>query len=53
MISHDMGVIAGLADRVQVMRNGEIVESGAADDVFYAPQGRYTRMLLAAIPKAG
>jgi peptide/nickel transport system ATP-binding protein len=52
MISHDMGVIAGLADRVQVMRNGEIVESGTADDVFYAPKDGYTRMLLAAIPKA-
>ena len=52
MISHDMGVIAGLADRVQVMRRGEIVESGTADDIFYAPQNNYTRMLLAAIPKA-
>jgi len=52
MISHDMGVIAGLADRVQVMRDGEIVESGTADDVFYAPKDSYTRMLLAAIPKA-
>jgi len=52
MISHDMGVIAGLADRVQVMANGEIVESGTADDIFYAPRHAYTRMLLAAIPKA-
>src|SRR6201996_9284927 len=52
MISHDMGVIAGLADRVQVMRYGEIVESGSADDIFYAPKSDYTRMLLAAIPKA-
>ena len=38
MISHDMGVIAGLADRVQVMRHGRIVESGAADEIFYAPK---------------
>jgi ABC-type microcin C transport system duplicated ATPase subunit YejF len=52
LVSHDMGVIAGLADRVQVMRGGEIVESGTADDVFYAPRHDYTRMLLAAIPKA-
>jgi ABC-type microcin C transport system duplicated ATPase subunit YejF len=52
MISHDMGVIAGLADRVQVMRHGAIVESGTADDIFYAPKHDYTRMLLAAIPKA-
>ncbi len=52
MISHDMGVIAGLADRVQVMRHGRIVESGSADDIFYAPKDEYTRMLLNAIPKA-
>jgi len=52
MISHDMGVIAGLADRVQVMRRGEIVECGSADQVFYAPRNDYTRALLAAIPKA-
>ena len=53
LVSHDMGVIAGLADRVQVMRYGEIVESGAVDDVFYAPRHDYTRMLLDALPKAG
>ncbi|HWU55957.1 MAG TPA: dipeptide ABC transporter ATP-binding protein [Rhizomicrobium sp.] len=52
MVSHDMGVIAGLADRVQVMRHGTIVESGTADDIFYAPKDTYTRMLLEAIPKA-
>jgi peptide/nickel transport system ATP-binding protein len=52
MVSHDMGVIAGIADRVQVMRQGEIVESGSADDIFYAPKHAYTRMLLDAIPKA-
>ncbi len=52
MVSHDMGVIAGMADRVQVMRHGEIVESGSADDIFYAPRHAYTRMLLDAIPKA-
>ena len=53
LVSHDMGVIAGLADRVQVMRHGEIVESGPVDDVFYAPRHAYTRMLLDAIPRAG
>ncbi len=52
MVSHDMGVIAGLADRVQVMRQGEIVESGTADEVFYTPKHTYTRMLLDALPKA-
>ena len=52
MVSHDMGVIAGLADRVQVMRDGKIVESGSADEIFYTPKADYTRMLLDAIPKA-
>ena len=51
IISHDMGVIAGLADRVQVMREGEIVESGPVDDVFYQPRHPYTRMLLDAMPR--
>jgi oligopeptide/dipeptide ABC transporter ATP-binding protein len=53
LVSHDMGVIAGLADRVQVMRHGEIVESDGVDEVFYAPRHDYTRMLLDALPKAG
>jgi oligopeptide/dipeptide ABC transporter ATP-binding protein len=48
LVSHDMGVIAGLADRVQVMRDGEIVEQGPVDDIFYAPRHPYTRMLLEA-----
>ncbi len=51
LVSHDMGVIAGLADQVQVMRQGQIVESGPVDDIFYAPQADYTKMLLAAIPR--
>ncbi|HEU0161018.1 MAG TPA: dipeptide ABC transporter ATP-binding protein [Rhizomicrobium sp.] len=53
LVSHDMGVIAGLADRVQVMRRGEIVESGAVDDIFYAPRHEYTRMLLEAVSQPG
>jgi oligopeptide/dipeptide ABC transporter ATP-binding protein len=51
LVSHDMGVIAGLADQVQVMHRGEIVESGPVDDVFYAPRQDYTKKLLAAIPR--
>src|SRR5580698_2638661 len=51
LVSHDMGVIAGNVDRVQVMRRGEIVEQGAVDDIFYAPRNDYTRMLLDAIPR--
>ncbi len=51
MVSHDMGVIAGVADHVQVMRNGEIVETGAVDDIFYRPEHAYTKMLLDAMPR--
>ena len=51
LISHDMGVIAAICDRVQVMRHGEFVETGAADDVFYRPKHPYTRMLLDAMPR--
>jgi oligopeptide/dipeptide ABC transporter ATP-binding protein len=51
LISHDMGVIAGTADHVQVMRHGRVVEQGAVDDIFYAPKEAYTRMLLAAMPR--
>jgi oligopeptide/dipeptide ABC transporter ATP-binding protein len=50
MISHDMGVIAGIADDVTVMRHGEIVETGSTDDVFYRCRHEYTRTLLDAIP---
>ena len=51
LISHDMGVIAAMADRVQVMRHGEFVESGTAEEVFYTPKHPYTRMLLEAMPR--
>ncbi len=51
LISHDMGVIAGNADAVLVMRQGEVVERGPVDDIFYAPRDPYTRMLLAAMPR--
>jgi len=51
LISHDMGVIAGSADQVQVMRYGEVVERGNVDDIFYAPRHDYTKMLLAAMPR--
>ncbi|HWL42479.1 MAG TPA: ABC transporter ATP-binding protein [Ilumatobacter sp.] len=53
LITHDMGVVADLSDRVLVMQNGRIVESGAAADVFYRPTHDYTRQLLAAVPHLG
>ncbi len=51
LISHDMGVIAGSADQVQVMRHGEVVERGDVDQIFYEPRNDYTRMLLASMPR--
>ncbi|HEX4860338.1 MAG TPA: oligopeptide/dipeptide ABC transporter ATP-binding protein, partial [Rhizomicrobium sp.] len=48
---HDMGVIAGMADRVAVMRGGEIVEHGPVEDIYYSPRHDYTRMLLDAMPR--
>ena len=49
-ISHDLGVIRSLCDRVIVMNHGTIVESGSVDDVFFHPKEDYTRRLLDAIP---
>ena len=49
-ISHDLGVIRSLCDRVIVMNHGSIVESGSVDDVFFHPKEDYTRRLLDAIP---
>ena len=51
LITHDMGVIARLADRVCVMRHGRFVEGGPVEAVFEAPQTDYTHELLAAIPR--
>ncbi len=51
LVTHDMGVIARLADRVCVMKDGAYVEEGAVEDVFDRPQTDYTRALLAAIPR--
>jgi ABC-type glutathione transport system ATPase component len=45
-VSHDLGVVRQIADRVAVMRQGEIVESAEAEDLFTAPAHEYTQMLL-------
>jgi peptide/nickel transport system ATP-binding protein len=49
-ITHDMGVVREIADRVTVMRQGEIVESGSVQEVLATPREDYTRSLLAAVP---
>ena len=49
-ITHDFGVVAEIADRVAVMRYGEVVEAGTADAVLRAPQADYTKALIAAVP---
>jgi peptide/nickel transport system ATP-binding protein len=53
LITHDMGVVADLADNIVVMREGVIVESGSVVDVFARPQHPYTQALLAAVPRLG
>ncbi len=53
LITHDMGVVADMSDRVIVMQYGKIVESGTADQVFHHPEDPYTRELLAAVPHLG
>jgi peptide/nickel transport system ATP-binding protein len=50
IITHDMGVIAEIADDVVVMYLGRVVETGPVDDIFHAPQHPYTRALLRSIP---
>jgi peptide/nickel transport system ATP-binding protein len=51
MITHDLGVVAGFADRVAVMYAGKPVETGAVDDVYYRPRMPYTLGLLGSIPR--
>ncbi|MEM7443939.1 MAG: ABC transporter ATP-binding protein [Pseudomonadota bacterium] len=52
-ITHDMAVVAQLADRVVVMRHGEKVEEGPVERIFADPQAEYTKALLASVPKLG
>jgi oligopeptide transport system ATP-binding protein len=51
LITHDLAVVAEVADRVIVMYAGEIVESGTVDDIFYRPGHPYTQGLLASVPR--
>ncbi|WP_051433358.1 ATP-binding cassette domain-containing protein, partial [Promicromonospora kroppenstedtii] len=53
LITHDMGVVADLADDVVVMRDGRVVEAAPVRELFAAPREEYTRTLLAAVPRLG
>jgi oligopeptide transport system ATP-binding protein len=52
MITHDLGVVAGLCDDVAVMYGGRVVESGPVDQIFHSPRHPYTKGLLACMPRA-
>jgi oligopeptide/dipeptide ABC transporter ATP-binding protein len=51
LVTHDLGVVAGMADRVIVMRAGQIVETGSVDRVLRRPENTYTQALIAAVPR--
>lgn len=51
LVTHDLGVVASVADRIQVMYAGKIVERGVVDEIFYKPSHPYTRALLNSVPK--
>ena len=53
LITHDMGVVADMADRIVVMQQGRIVEAGTADEIFNHAQHPYTQQLLASVPHFG
>ena len=50
LITHDLGVVAGMCDKINVMYAGRLIESGTADDIFYNPKHEYTKGLLTSIP---
>lgn len=52
-ITHDMGVVAEIADRTVVMRDGELIEAGSTRDIFAQPKRPYTNALLASVPRLG
>ena len=53
LITHDLGLVAGIADRIVVMYAGRVVEEGSVDQIYYEPQHPYTLGLLAAVPRPG
>jgi len=53
LVSHDLALVSTLADRIVVMKDGEVVEIGSRDEVLHSPKADYTRELLAAVPVLG
>ncbi|MDA0637327.1 ABC transporter ATP-binding protein [Nonomuraea sp. MCN248] len=53
LITHDLGIVAGFAQRAVVMRHGRAVETGTVDQIYNEPRDPYTRALLAAVPRIG
>lgn len=51
MITHDLGVVANMCDRIAVMYAGRIIEYGTTDDIFYSPKHQYTKGLIRSIPR--
>ena len=51
LVTHDLGVVANFADRIQVMYAGQVVETGTSREIFYNPQHPYTWALLSSVPK--
>ena len=51
IVTHNIGVIGAMADRVLVMKDGKAVEYGEKDQVLYAPKEEYTKKLLSAVPR--
>jgi peptide/nickel transport system ATP-binding protein len=49
-ISHDLSVVKFISDRIAVMKDGKIIETGMADEVYHSPESEYTKNLIAAIP---
>ncbi|AGA69539.1 oligopeptide/dipeptide ABC transporter, ATP-binding protein [Desulfitobacterium dichloroeliminans LMG P-21439] len=50
LITHDLGVVAGMCDRIAVMYAGKVIESGTTDEIFYQPSHEYTKGLLQSVP---
>lgn len=51
LITHDLGIVAGLCERVLVMKDGKLVERGTVDDIYHHPKEPYTQKLLKAVPR--